>query len=197
MRRRIFYSYSHLYCYYYYYLVCIYILLNLTVRATMLYMERSEYSQLKQIAEAKYKKAQTEYRNDMQALKRVWQLSNNIVADKPTEPTAVQESLYTVPNEDASSQPTFNLDSPLGLRTKGLRSAIKTVLSNLPNLFTRNDILIALKEDYPELYRTMNQNSVRNTLYALLKDNEIRVETEAQGTKPAVYSKIIPTPEDV
>lgn len=82
-------------------------------------------------------------------------------------------------------------------RTRGLLRSARRVLPKLPIDFTKYDVFDALRKDFPDLAEKMKPESLRGCLSTLVDEGLIQVKQESSGTRPAVYTRIVASINDI
>jgi hypothetical protein len=72
-------------------------------------------------------------------------------------------------------------------RVRGVLTAVKGLIPELPEVFDRNDVFKKLKEKNPDLAARVSLENLRSTLRSLAKGRLIELRKEATSTTPARY----------
>jgi hypothetical protein len=134
-------------------------------------MTKTEYEKLKEQAEQAYNaailKAKKERDDRLNALKTVWKMIEANLPEYAQRPP----SQNTVTLENGQEQKEYGL----------LTNKIKDALSQVPETFTRNDIL--------KIVGTANENSLAGCFKRLERQGLIQKIEQGQGRTPSKYKK--------
>ena len=116
--------------------------------------------------------------------------------EKETLPDSVTDAANQI--EDSGKTPdmpetVFELNghSSATKNKTGMRQAVRDNLSDLPSLFTKEDIENLLFREMPEKKGQINENTMSSLIRSLTDDNLIEVEVPATGRKKQIYKKVI------
>lgn len=102
--------------------------------------------------------------------------------------------------EHMPEQPALFADYTMIQQPISLIKAVESILPNLPDIFTINEVIYLINQNYPE-HRNPNPTSISGILRKLISDEEpliVRVK-KGKGRMPSYYqvSRVAPAHEDL
>jgi hypothetical protein len=117
--------------------------------------------------------------------------SNNDVDDKqPPAEHFIDTGGEIAQNSSNGGQPSGHKPRVPKRRRRGLLNTARENFDDLPQVFTKYDVVKILVREHPELNGTMNDSSLRGVLGGLAEQEFIKIKIPAQGIEPQVYEKI-------
>jgi hypothetical protein len=147
---------------------------NLSPSEKPVMLTAQEYEQLKKQLEDDRKRAEEEYKKDLEALDRVYRIKNRIASTE-------QDS----PHPDNNGAHADDDDSKTTIARGDLSKAVKAAVKAMPSDFTILTIESALLEQGVQAKKT----SIRPVLARLEEDKEIEVVTQGIGRRATVYRR--------
>lgn len=140
-------------------------------------MNKTDYNNLKNQVEEKYQKAlklaEKQRKEGLDAIERIWSILQNI-----------EETL--VPFAEKMEQPSDKTKKSYG----SLTTAVKRALENVATKFTKNDIILVMRQTSPEIAKSVNQGSLAGCLMRFVEQGIIQIHKRGKGSTPTVYKKI-------
>lgn len=140
-------------------------------------MNRADYNKLKKQVEERYQKAlklAEKQRNEgLEAIEKVWRMLHDI-----------EETLapFTEKTEKFSDKIKKSYGS--------LTAAVKQALETVDTKFTKNDILLVMRQTSPEIAKSVNQGSLAGCLMRFVRQGIIQIHKRGKGSTPTVYKKV-------
>jgi septum formation inhibitor MinC len=78
-------------------------------------------------------------------------------------------------------------------RDSGVRGIAKQVVNQLPEFFTRKDLISAMSKQFPDMTDKFTKDAVTGALRRLVEDDLIVVHQAPGGKSPIVYRNLSPT----
>lgn len=142
----------------------------------------------------------TEYAKDKDALRRVRAFVSRKSGSEATLNTPTPTVLALESPEVSSNNVSVKNDDKEGgrrTRTRGLWKACVALFPNLPDEFTRNDILGELEIHSPEIYHSMSISSIRGVFEKFIKEGYATLLEAGTAQSPSKYRKITSRQENV
>jgi len=135
-------------------------------------MDKKEYENLKWQVEEKYK-------TDVQSAEK--QRHEALIAiDMVRNMIRENQAIDTMTKAIIETQKTYG----------SLAAAVRDALEEVPNRFTKDDILRAIRNSDPVLAENLRQSSLSGTLIHLVAKNVIKKHRKGKGSSPTIYMKM-------
>lgn len=140
-------------------------------------MNKTDYKNLKKQVEDKYQRAiriaEQQRKEGLEAIEHVWRMLHDI-----------EETLAPFTEKTEKLSPKTKKD--YGSLTKAVKQALETVDTK----FTKNDILLVMRQTSPEIAKSVNQGSLAGCLMRFVKQDIIQIKKRGKGSTPTVYKKV-------
>lgn len=137
-------------------------------------MNKTDYNNLKKQVEEKYQKAlkiaEKQRKEGLEAIEHVWSMLHDIDEIAP----------------EKMEQPSEKTKKSYGSLTTAVKKALETVDAK----FTKNDIILVMRQNSPEIAKSVNQGSLAGCLMRLEKQGIIQIKKRGKGSTPTVFKKI-------
>lgn len=138
-------------------------------------MNKTDYKNLKKQVEEKYQKslelAEKQRKEGLKAIEQVWSMLHDI-----------EENLAPEKMEQPSDKTKKSYGS--------LTAAVKQALENVDAKFTKNEIILVMRQNSPEIAKSVNQGSLAGCLMRMEKQGIIQIKKRGKGSTPTVFKKI-------
>jgi hypothetical protein len=151
-------------------------------------MDRAEYTRLRE-------KIEHRYRRDLDALDRVWEMSQDGEPAGPPAPTVVANSSLPLrhvgPTTHQSNGATPAPTSPDKTRMDVISLVRKAIPYMTAAKFDCSDIFDAIISDHPDLEEKLNKSSITSALNRLVDSQEIYLLERGAGKRATVFQKTV------